>query len=68
MGAAQGKNWFKYHFGFAEDDVDGFKEVQKSFEFDRSTKILTSKTNFKTFYVGDFEAPRVKELQKEKDK
>merc|ERR1719186_809961 len=63
MGTTQGKDWFDQQFGFVENEVDGFKEVQKCFKFDKSTNILTSRANSRRFHVGPFETPSVKELQ-----
>eukprot|EP00092_Neocalanus_flemingeri_P014986 GFUD01016185.1.p1 GENE.GFUD01016185.1~~GFUD01016185.1.p1 ORF type:complete len:356 (+),score=99.41 GFUD01016185.1:137-1204(+) len=64
MGANEGKHdWFEQQFGFVENEMDGFKEVQKSFQFDKSTNILSSRANMRNFSVGLFETPSVKELQ-----
>jgi hypothetical protein len=60
MGAAHGHHdWFEEQFGFVES-VEG---VKNHFIFDMSSKVLNSSKKKKTFYVGDFETPSVKELK-----
>ena len=54
-----GKTWFSRTFGFLESN---FQETRDKFSFDPETMILTSLANHKTFYVGPFECPSVKEL------
>ena len=65
MGAAHGKqDWFNQQFGFAENDLSGFREVQKNFKLDQSKKILTHIANNRTL-CGKFQTPSVKELLEE---
>lgn len=60
MGAAQGHlDWFEEQFGFEESQ----EAVKKYFKFDMSKKVLQSSKKRKTFYVGDFETPSVKDLK-----
>lgn len=60
MGGAQGHHdWFEDQFGFLESE----EAVSKYFKFDLSNKVLKSYKKKKTFFVGDFETPSVKELK-----
>ena len=60
MVAALGHHdWFEEQFGF----VESAEGVKKYFIFDMSSKVLKSSKKKKTFYVGDFETPSVKELK-----
>jgi hypothetical protein len=53
------KTWFSRTFGFLETN---FNETRDGFSFDPETLTLTSKANQKTFFVGPFECPSLKEL------
>jgi hypothetical protein len=55
-----GKTWFSTIFGFVESD---FETTRSKFRFDPESCILSSLANEKTFFVGPFECPSVKELQ-----
>jgi hypothetical protein len=54
-----GKTWFSNLFGFVELDFDA---TRNKFRFDPESNVLLSLENDKTFYVGPFECPSVKEL------
>ena len=54
-----GKTWFSTIFGFAESD---YETTRNSFRFDSETCTLLSLENKKSFFVGPFECPTVKEL------
>ena len=52
-------SWFEQQFGFLETATN----VRKFFEFDKMNKVIRSSKTGKSFYVGDFETPSVRELQ-----
>jgi hypothetical protein len=53
------KTWFSSIFGFVESDYDA---TRSKFRFDPESGILLSLANQKSFFVGPFECPSVKEL------